>query len=379
MPVKTKASGKRKAPEPESSEPESEESSSEDSSVSSGLVPCASKRYYQTIWKSFRRYLRKHHGFKKHSKAKPKENHYVAYMKHMAQVKKLKASTLWTYFSAIMKCHQARFAEDPKTKYPRLVQRLKILSKDFLPKQAAAFTNEEISKFIEKVSGDEEASVALVQDACLVSICFFSGMRCAELRELSIGNFTVCVDGLSVEFQGRKCVAANGKRSFLIPKSEAAFISVVNRHFLNLSRSGFEQGPVARKANTNTESFCNAVMGKNKLYELPQRVALSLGLHDGRRFSGHSLRRSAAQAAADAGASTFAMRRHFGWSGEAMPQRYVDDSLARRSNMASLLAPSNAPSPSQSHPQQVMRIALDVNINLSQQTATLQQAPAQLQ
>ena len=94
-------------------------------------------------------------------------------------------------------------------------------------------------------------------------------------------------------------------------------------------------------------------IGKNTLYDVPKVVAAALGKNrdEVKEYTGHSFRRSSARLAADNGASTMALRRHFGWGNEKTPQRYVDDSFDNNMSMAKLIPVQAAATPAPAAPQ----------------------------
>ena len=81
-------------------------------------------------------------------------------------------------------------------------------------------------------------------------------------------------------------------------------------------------------------------MGKNKISQIGQDVAKVLKLDNAKSYTGHCFRRTAATFAADGGASTTAMKRHFGWKSENTAMKYVNKSEKGAAAMALVLNPS---------------------------------------
>jgi hypothetical protein len=88
--------------------------------------------------------------------------------------------------------------------------------------------------------------------------------------------------------------------------------------------------------------YSKQVMGKNFIHQIGKNVATELGLDDPAHYTGHCFRRTAATAAANSGANTLEMKRHFGWQQEATALKYVDETKDRARKMAQFLTGNNS-------------------------------------
>ena len=246
--------------------------------------------------------------------------------------------------------HCTNYGSTLKEKYPRLAKKLKISSKAAKTKKAKCFSRAEVERFV----GLSTPGAKNKQQRALASLAFLGGLRCAELRSVQIEGIKAVGGGLQVDFEGVKRTAEQADRSFGIP--EGVFCTVVKEHIAMLEALGITSGPVARRPSKDNCKFDLPPIGKNTLYLLPKAIAVALQL-DPQGYSGHSLRRSSAKAAADGGATTFDLRRHYGWASEAVPQRYVDGSTAAQARMASFILSQTQPL---SQP-----VSHDVNIRLT--------------
>ena len=82
-------------------------------------------------------------------------------------------------------------------------------------------------------------------------------------------------------------------------------------------------------------------MGKNYLANIGKDIAKKLNLGDTDLYTGHCFRRSSATAAANAGANSMELKRHFGWVQETTALRYLDETNDRARKMAKLLTEEN--------------------------------------
>ena len=130
----------------------------------------------------------------------------------------------------------------------------------------------------------------------------------------------------------------------------------------HLSLSDLVTGPVARRINKAGSAFLASPIGRNQFYGLPRKIALCLE-KDPEGYTGHSMRRSAALAAANGGASTMDLRRHFGWRGESTPQLYLDASTTHQRNVAHMMSSQPAQGTTTGAPSQ-SRVTVDLNVNL---------------
>lgn len=316
---------------------ESNDGGSSDSSSGSGIRPEKSKKQYAKAWDNFMEHI----GYTDRMRRAPKEREYEGYFKHLLKEGKA-TSTLWTVYSMLSNGHMSRHGVTLKQAYPKLSTMLKNKSKTHKPKKAKSFSRQEIVRYMKT----ESPTVTEGQNKALVALAWYGGLRCAELRDISVDNITPMTSpsgsplGFRVAYEGVKTDASSASRSFFVPETSEdgnVFASSLRAHLQALNDSGFTTGPVARHKHPQKNIFANRTVGRNYHYQLPLHIAKTLKLPTA-GYSGHSLRRSAALAAADGGASTFQLRRHFGWRTEGTPQRYVDNSMAQNQVMANFMS-----------------------------------------
>ena len=118
------------------------------------------------------------------------------------------------------------------------------------------------------------------------------------------------------------------KNNFLVPYDrdlpKICFASQVNR-YLNLVRHCQPQlgdvtnGPLFLRARKT--GLSRLPMGKDMLASIGKEVATELGLQNASSYTGHCFRRSSATEAANKGATSVDLKRHFGWVGEGTAMR----------------------------------------------------------
>ena len=88
-------------------------------------------------------------------------------------------------------------------------------------------------------------------------------------------------------------------------------------------------------------SYSRQVLGKHTLAGIGKEIAEELGLEKPETYTGHCFRCSSATAAANHGANTVELKRHFGWVQESTALKYVDDTKERSRKMARLITGEN--------------------------------------
>ena len=92
--------------------------------------------------------------------------------------------------------------------------------------------------------------------------------------------------------------------------------------------------------------YSKAPMGYKYLDKIPKDLAEALNLENPVGYTGHSFRRSSATHAADEGASSVEMRRHYNWKDDTIANKYIEETLSGNRNMAQLMTTRNGQVPS---------------------------------
>ena len=134
------------------------------------------------------------------------------------------------------------------------------------------------------------------------------------------------------------------KNNFLVPYDkdhpEICFAKQVIQYLKLVHKSQPELGsnsesPMFLRA--RKEGFGCQPMGKDMLASIGKEVAKELGLENPNTYTGHCFRRSSATEAANKGATSVDLKRHFGWLGEQTALKYLDETKERPRKMAELL------------------------------------------
>lgn len=75
------------------------------------------------------------------------------------------------------------------------------------------------------------------------------------------------------------------------------------------------------------------MIGKNKISETPNTIALFFNLPDPQKYTGHSFRRSGATILPNSGANLVAVKSLGGWKSDSIAQGYIDNSLKTKRNI----------------------------------------------
>lgn len=158
-------------------------------------------------------------------------------------------------------------------------------------------------------------------------------------------DLTFTSDGYHVTFKHAKQRGVVKVSKFLIPKAKAAqggsnsstCWATILGNYIDACQSDtkLKTGPLFRTARQT--KFHQSPIGINTLYKVGIEVSTLLNLKNPRLYTGHCFRRTSATLAADQGASSMDMTRHFGWKSEKMALEYVDNSKVQTKKMATIL------------------------------------------
>lgn len=177
-------------------------------------------------------------------------------------------------------------------------------------------------------------------------LAFFGCLRGCELAAIEVGHLEEVNDGVMVSIVRFK--TTNKQMRFLVPstvpKVEISPAAILMR-YINLVKPWLETKKLTRLwPRPNRNMFTSQFRGKNHIGQVAKKIARFLEI-DPEKFTGHSFRRSAATAAADAGISLINLKRFGGWKSDTVASSYVDDSLAITKSTADILLPPSNTEP----------------------------------
>lgn len=303
------------------------------------LLPAKSRETCEKAWKEFLNYS----GFDEETM--PTEDDYMFYFQHLRNEKKFKATALWSVYWRLNSMHTRIFGAHLQ-KWPKLTMVLKGYQGDTL-KKADIFTLQQLETFV----ADSSLSCGYwsVRKAA-VCVAYFGGHRMCEMRTINIEDLLETTEGVYISFARAKQRGSVSKTSrYLVPKqdpskastsSSVCWASILMQYVARVIQdTNQSSGPLFRTARKFGEILKGA-MGVNTLYQIGVEVAQHLNLPSPTKFSGHCFRRTSATHAADRGATTMDMKRHFDWKNDAMPMEYVAKSKAQNKKMAQFLLKS---------------------------------------
>jgi integrase len=219
---------------------------------------------------------------------------------------------------------------------------LKQLSKKHTPTKAAVLPADGLLAYF----SHEMLSLEDQQDQAMALIAFFGCLRGCELSNIEIGHLDDLKDGIMVSVIRFK--TTNKPMRFLVPSSlpelEVSPVAILTK-YINLVKPWLEMKKLTRLwPRPNKNVFTSQFRGKNHVGQVAKKIARFLKLAP-ESYTGHSFRRSAATAAADAGISLINLKRFGGWKSDSVASSYVDDSLAITKSTADILLPSSNTKP----------------------------------
>ena len=197
---------------------------------------------------------------------------------------------------------QRKFGFKLSRKYPRLIILLKNYQYGYQPKQASAFTKDQIQRALQLPPDKELHEWSLKK--CAIALSYMGGIRGCELRSLTYGSLEQDGEGIWVTFdQGKTQIVQ--KNRFLIPfnndRPDLCFARPIQEYLQLLHQSLPDlrpEDPLFFKPLKNGR-FSRQVIGKHKLSDIGKDVAARLGLPNPETYTGHGWRRASATEAAN--------------------------------------------------------------------------------
>lgn len=289
------------------------------------LIPEKSKKEYKRIYNDFKAYL------KQINTSKISENTVHGYFIHLAK-KKYQYSTLWKHYSALKKTFLVQDNIDIE-QFKKIIPYISSFRKDYVPKQSNVFEPEQIEKFM----NDADNKTYLIHK---IGFWFglFGGMRIRdELSKLTWDVIKESEDEIQILITSSKCDPGGSGFKFVVPKNENPKMCPV-RYFKLFKETvpvDLRKGPVFRYFQNG--SYTQRKIGKTFFGNIPCEIARYLQLENPHLYTGHAIRRTGATLLADSEASKQDIQRFGRWQNESTADRYIENSIASKKRIASVL------------------------------------------
>eukprot|EP01060_Flectonema_neradi_P019212 TRINITY_DN2623_c1_g1_i4.p1 TRINITY_DN2623_c1_g1~~TRINITY_DN2623_c1_g1_i4.p1 ORF type:complete len:310 (-),score=22.65 TRINITY_DN2623_c1_g1_i4:378-1307(-) len=242
----------------------------------------------------------------------------------------LLASSLWATYSKLNRTLKVEYMISLQQHCPSLTILLKSWGKHELPQQSMSFSSDVVEGF---VAGGGGNPVDVLNKAA-VSLMYSGGLRGGDATYLLRRDLVeVPGVGYDVSYVRNK---TGGSHTFRI-KEGTPFYTAVELYLLQRDGSPACNYPRLFLTPRN-KTFVSQPVGINRLYALPRRIAFEFNLPNAERYTGHALRRSAAQHLVELGTGDTAMRNHMGWTSSRMIDGYVNGSQVRREDISQRMA-----------------------------------------
>ena len=244
---------------------------------------------------------------------KPEEQDYILYLDHLHSLGR-KSSTLWSTYSRLNCKHKMKYGED-LDKWPRIKRLLTNWHAGYKPKQASAFTKEQIHLAMNLPLHDPEWTMR----KAVMAIYFCGGLRSVELRSLTYGSVSADQEGYWIRFTQAKARGPAVTKEFLVPwnreREDLCFASRVKKYLtlLNESLASLkEDDALFHRASAN--GYVTQAVGEKSFATISKEVAKILDVKTPGTYTSHGYRAASATECADNGATSYDMMRMFGWT-----------------------------------------------------------------
>ena len=242
------------------------------------------------------------------------------------------ASTLWTERSHlctyIKRKYQQDFSESGSFK-----DLLKSLTKQHKPRQARVLTQPELISFLRDAPNEGNP----LRFKIIALICYFGVARIADIDKLDWNEVVIRETDVIVTLHQAKSAVAVAEAEIIVPK----MFDTIDVHALFVLYKDVQiekTGQVWKQFQKG--KWTRSVVGHNTLAKTPRKIAEFLKLPDPQLYTGHCLRRSAATAMGNNGATLNQLMHAGGWHSSTMARRYVETSAVELQQAANLLAAS---------------------------------------
>lgn len=301
-------------------------------SIKDDLMTCKSSQVYDR-W--YQRYCEFKNGMVEQSLT----NGFLLWLQSLKET--FSSSTIWQAASCVNKKLKLDHNMD-LIKHPVVKEYLKKLSKTYVPKKAAVFTQDELNKFLLEAPSNIE--FLLVKSVFVVGI--HGALRVSEICNLTFDDITKQDDTFSVRIKYSKTDPAGLGHSFLISKTDGSPTCPYTIFEEYLAKFPLKTGRLWRKFK-NDETPSNSPIGVNTLAQYPKQIAKFLKLEG--EYSGHSFRRTSATVLADNGCSTLQLKQHGRWKSSTVAEGYVNSSKRSKLDISRLITQTQ-PSSSSTKP-----------------------------
>ena len=169
-------------------------------------APSKSRDVYERAWVLFGEFLNRDV-----NQSEPKEEDYIRYFDYLRKAKNYKSSSLWAIHSRVKNCHQRRYGTDPKWK--RVYMQLQSYEADYVVKTANVFALDEIEVILQL---DNNSAVWVMRKA-LAAVAICGGLRCCEVRNITLRDVVTDDEGAWVTFRHGKQRGAQKVNEFIVP------------------------------------------------------------------------------------------------------------------------------------------------------------------
>ncbi|XP_045462723.1 uncharacterized protein LOC123672598 [Harmonia axyridis] len=272
------------------------------------VIPLKSKILYEKQYTAFC-------AWRNNKKAKGvNEKIILAYISE--QSKKVKSSSLWSYYSQLKKMLALKEKIDIG-RFHQVTAFLKQHSRGYVAKKSKVFTREEFEYFLDAAPDEQYLLIGVV---FIMGVA--GGCRIGELVTMSV---------LVIQIPDRKTYK---KRVFTVVNGTNKIAALdIFRNYRNLRPSKVDHKRLF--INYKNEKCTVQPVGVNTFSKMPvslQSILAFLMLNN--IHTGHSFRRSSATLLANSGADFTVLKRHGGWRSSSVAEGYIEDSLQNKINIS---------------------------------------------
>lgn len=210
---------------------------------------------------------------------------------------------------------------------------IKKICRNHAPKQAAAFSSEQIEQFVLNASDSLDIEVKKL----IAQIGIQGALRVSELVNLEYNDVTFLENGaVDIFIKKSKTDPASKGHHFIITPNCNPKLCCVTRLQKYMDLMDTKMGRLFRKISPSGKPTRQPI-GINTMGTLPRFIAHFLDLTNVDEFSGHSFRRTSATLLSEQGVSLVELKQHGRWKSSSVAERYVNNTKVAKMKTSNLL------------------------------------------
>lgn len=306
--------------------------------IMNDINPMNSVKRYDNSWSLFVSYVNL-------GDRRPSEDEFIQYFHYLKNDRKLAASTIWSHYSMINHKYQTQTGQKLQM-YPRITMLLKSFEAGYVRKSANIFSKNNMDEFLTKAP--DTGDFIHIKAGVVVAYC--GGLRMADLASIQTDDFEFNeTTGMWINYHVSKQRGEQITNKFNVPIAYCKHLELYDHKLHDSNASGGRFMKTYRSTKEGKSYYTNQPMGIHTIRKFTLKMAEFLKLPNPQLYTGHAIRRTAANVMAEGGASTSVMKKHFNWKSDNTALKYLENTTNGKLGVSRIMQPSTSASSGKSN------------------------------